>query len=75
MQLSVLHLDLERVPQFPHPLESKLRDLGPEELDVFQVALAAETVRAVFDECPLTDMTIAEKLKMLLDKGYIVATE
>jgi pSer/pThr/pTyr-binding forkhead associated (FHA) protein len=59
----------------PHPLESKLRDLGPEELDVFQVALGAETVRALFDECPLTDLVIAEKLKVLLDKGYVVATE
>ena len=59
----------------PHPLEAKLRDLGPEELDVFQVALGAETVRALFDECSHTDLTIAEKLKVLLDKGYVVATE
>jgi pSer/pThr/pTyr-binding forkhead associated (FHA) protein len=59
----------------PHPLEAKLRDLGPEELDVFQVALGADSIRAVFDECPLTDMTIAEKLKGLLDKGYVVASE
>jgi len=59
----------------PHPLESKLRDLGPEELDVFQVALGAETVRALFDECNHTDLTIAEKLRVLLDKGYVVATE
>lgn len=59
----------------PHPLESKLRDLGPEELDVFQVALGAETVRALFDECSHTDLTIAEKLRVLLDKGYVVATE
>jgi pSer/pThr/pTyr-binding forkhead associated (FHA) protein len=59
----------------PHPLEPKLRDLTPEELDVFQVALGAETVRAVFDECSLTDLAIAEKLKSLLDKGYLLATE
>jgi hypothetical protein len=57
----------------PRPLEPKLRDLGPEELDVFQAALTVGTVRALFDECPLTDLTIAEKLKSLLDKGYLQA--
>jgi pSer/pThr/pTyr-binding forkhead associated (FHA) protein len=59
----------------PHPLEAKLRDLGPEELDVFQVALGADNVRALFDECSHTDLTIAEKLRALLDKGYLIATE
>jgi hypothetical protein len=57
----------------PRPLEPKLRDLAPEELDVFQAALTAGTVRALFDECPLTDLTIAEKLKALLEKGYLQA--
>src|SRR5262245_36828524 len=57
----------------PRPLEPKLRDLAPEELDVFQAALTAGTVRALFDECPLTDLTIAEKLKGLLEKGYLQA--
>ncbi|HEY8924527.1 MAG TPA: DUF4388 domain-containing protein [Polyangia bacterium] len=80
-QLDEYRVHAEKLPPLtatlaiPHPLEAKLRDLGPEELDVFQVALGAETVRAVFDECPLTDMTIAEKLKVLLDKGYVVASE
>ena len=80
-QLDEYAMHLEKLPPptaalaIPHPLESKLRDLGPEELDVFQVALGAETVRALFDECPLTDLVIAEKLKVLLDKGYVVATE
>jgi hypothetical protein len=59
----------------PRPLEPKLRDLGPEELDVFQVALGAESVRALFDESPHTDLTIAEKLKSLLTKGYLIAGE
>ena len=80
-QLDEYRVHAEKLPAMaatlavPHPLEAKLRDLGPEELDVFQVALGAETVRAVFDECPLTDMTIAEKLKVLLEKGYVVASE
>jgi len=59
----------------PRPLEPKLRDLGPEELDVFQVALATDTVRMLFDESPHTDLTIAEKLKVLLDKGYLASGE
>jgi Domain of unknown function (DUF4388) len=80
-QLDEYNLHLQRLPSptaqlaVPHPLEPKLRDLSPEELDVFQVALGAETVRALFDESSHTDLTIAEKLKVLLDKGYLVATE
>jgi hypothetical protein len=57
----------------PRPLEPKLRDLGPEELDVFQAALTAGTLRALFDECPLTDLTVAEKIKSLLEKGFLTA--
>ena len=80
-QLDEYNLHAQKLPPpnatlaVPHPLESKLRDLGPEELDVFQVALGAETVRALFDECSHTDLTIAEKLKSLIDKGYLIATE
>mgnify|MGYP001597314909 CR=1 FL=1 len=50
-----------------------LRDLAPEELDVFQAALTAGTLRALFDECPLTDLTVAEKVKTLLEKGFLTA--
>jgi hypothetical protein len=57
----------------PRPLEPKLRDLAPEELDVFQAALTAGTVKALFDECPLTDLQIAEKLRSLLEKNYLQA--
>ncbi len=80
-QLDEYNMHLQRLPSpsatlaVPRPLEAKLRDLGPEELDVFQVALGAETVRSLFDESSHTDLTIAEKLKVLLDKGYLVATE
>jgi pSer/pThr/pTyr-binding forkhead associated (FHA) protein len=57
----------------PRPLEPKLRDLQPEELDVFQVAMTADTIRTILDESALTDLTTAEKLKVLLEKGYLVA--
>ena len=33
----------------------------------------AGTIRALFDECPLTDLSVAEKLKSLLDKGFLTA--
>jgi pSer/pThr/pTyr-binding forkhead associated (FHA) protein len=78
-QLDEYHLLSEKLPplttaiSIPRPLEPKLRDLGPEELDVFQAALGADTLRTLFDESSLTDLTVAEKLKVLLDKGYLVA--
>jgi len=56
----------------PRPLEPKLRDLAPEELDVFQVAMTADTLRTILDESALTDLTTAEKVKSLLEKGYLV---
>jgi pSer/pThr/pTyr-binding forkhead associated (FHA) protein len=80
-QLDEYNLHAEKLPPqtaalaVPHPLEAKLRDLGPEELDVFQVALGADSVRALFDECSHTDLTISEKLRALLDKGYLIATD
>jgi pSer/pThr/pTyr-binding forkhead associated (FHA) protein len=55
------------------PLKSKLRELSPEELDVFQAALEVKTVGALFDTTPLTDLQIAEKLVTLFEKGYLVA--
>jgi pSer/pThr/pTyr-binding forkhead associated (FHA) protein len=78
-QLDEYNLLAEKLPPttatitIPRPLEPKLRDLSPEELDVFQAALTADTLRTLFDESSLTDLTVAEKLKALLDKGYLIA--
>jgi pSer/pThr/pTyr-binding forkhead associated (FHA) protein len=58
----------------PRPLEPKLRDLGPEELDVFQQAMTADSIRTLLDESSLTDLAVAEKLKSLLDKGFLIAS-
>jgi pSer/pThr/pTyr-binding forkhead associated (FHA) protein len=55
------------------PLKSKLRDLSPEELDVFQAAMEVKTVGALFDQSSLNDLQIAEKLVVLFEKGYLVA--
>ena len=55
------------------PLKSKLRDLTPEELDVFQAALEVKTVAALFDQSSLSDLAIGEKLVQLFEKGVLVA--
>ena len=78
-QLDEYRVQLEKLPSLaaaltvPKPLEPKLRDLAPEELDVFQAALEVNTVGAVFDQSPLSDLLIAEKLRGLLEKGYLAA--
>ena len=30
-------------------------------------------MRALFDKSPLTDLVLAEKLRALIDKGYVTA--
>jgi hypothetical protein len=78
-QLDEYHMLSEKLPpltaslSIPRPLEPKLRELSPEELDVFQAALGADTLRTLFDESHLTDLSVAEKLRTLLDKGYLIA--
>ena len=54
-------------------MKSKLRELSPEELDVFQAAMEVKTVNALFDQSPLSDLDIATKLVSLFEKGYLVA--
>jgi hypothetical protein len=55
------------------PLKGKLRDLSPEELDVFQAAMEVKTVAQLFDQSSLSDLEIAQKLVPLFEKGYLVA--
>jgi hypothetical protein len=78
-QLDEYRVQLEKLPAFsapvgvPRPLKPRLRDLGPDELDVFQAAAEVKTVGALFDHSPLTDLVIAEKLVGLLNRGYLSA--
>jgi hypothetical protein len=78
-QLDEYRVQLEKLPAFsapigvPRPLKARLRELGPEELDVFQAATEVKTVSAVFDHSPLTDLVIAEKLVGLFARGYLNA--
>jgi pSer/pThr/pTyr-binding forkhead associated (FHA) protein len=80
-QLDEYNMHAQKLPPLtaalavPQPLVPKLRDLGPEELDVFQVALGTDSIRSLFDECSHTDLTIAEKLRSLLENGYLIATD
>ena len=79
-QLDEYRVQLEKLPPLtasvtvPKPLTPKLRELTPEELDVFQAVLEGDTTLAgLFDRSPLSDLMLAEKLRALIDKGYVVA--
>lgn len=56
------------------PLTAKLRDLTPEQLDVFQGAIEQTTIEAVFNNCPVDDIEIAKSLAVLIEKGYYKIT-
>jgi uncharacterized protein DUF4388/FHA domain-containing protein len=79
-QLDEYRVAVEKLPPLSatvvvqQPLEPKLRDLGPDELDVFQAAMTATTLAALFDRSPISDLTLAEKLRTLIEKGYLSAS-
>jgi hypothetical protein len=54
------------------PLGVKLRDLGPDELDVFQLALSPTTAQAVLDASRMADLEVARHLVALIQRGYLV---
>jgi hypothetical protein len=54
--------------------ERKLRDLTPEELDVFQYTLNHPLTEEVFNNCPLDDLLVAQTLVGLVQKGYLTAS-
>jgi pSer/pThr/pTyr-binding forkhead associated (FHA) protein len=78
-QIDEYRMHLEKLPPLvspvsvPKPLKAKLRDLSPEELDVFQAAMEVRTLEALFDQMDATDLLIAEKLVTLIEKGYLAA--
>jgi pSer/pThr/pTyr-binding forkhead associated (FHA) protein len=78
-QIDEYRMHLEKLPPFgspigvPRPLKARLRDLTPDEIDVFQTAMEVKTLGAVFDQSSLTDMAIAEKLVGLIARGYLSA--
>jgi hypothetical protein len=54
------------------PLESRLTELTPAELDVFQLALGPPiTIQGVFDRAAGADNEVAAVLSKLLKKKYL----
>lgn len=54
------------------PMDGKLTDLSPTQLDVFQVALETATLDEAFDKSPLTDLETGEAILHLVKKGYLL---
>ena len=57
------------------PLETPLRDLKPEQLDMVQAVLNYGTMKAVIDHAPVTDLEALEAVNELIKASVIVATE
>jgi hypothetical protein len=53
------------------PLEPKLRDLKPEELDVLQAVLPGGTIQSILDCSPDPDVDLAKAIGRLLERGYV----
>lgn len=62
--------EMESRVHIPQPLGKKLRDLKPEELDVFQLALDAPPLRVVFDRSEKPDLETGQALVSLFKQGY-----
>lgn len=61
--------------ELPLPLEPKLTELAPNELEVFQLALNRGTLGATMDASPLSDLDTAEALVRLVERGYLAIGE
>jgi hypothetical protein len=53
------------------PLRAKLRELSPDQLDVFQVAMQQPQLDSVLNNCPLDDVSVAKALSHLIEHGYL----
>jgi hypothetical protein len=58
----------------PTPLAGKLRELSPEELDVFQLVLDHGSLQAVLDNYPGSDLDAYTHLSALLGREFVVVT-
>ena len=81
LELPVVEHELERVElrrgqlaplAVPTPLAGKLRDLTPQELDIFQLVLDHGQVQAVLDNYYGTDLEAAQCLVGLMQREFIV---
>lgn len=62
--------EMESRVLIPQPLTKKLRELKPEELDVFQLALDSPPLRVVFDRSEKPDLETGQALVSLFKQGY-----
>lgn len=79
-QLDELNAMAEKLPPrsapvaVASPLVAKLRDLSPDELDVFQVAMSSPRVGTLLDRSPKSDLETVQILEELLQRGYLVVS-
>ena len=71
-ELSAKLPPFEAIVSIPRPLEPRLRELKPQELDLMQTALDEATVQQIIDQSPQTDLDTAQALLSLLERGYLV---
>jgi len=53
------------------PLEPKLRDLKPEDLDLLQIVVSSPSVEVVFDAVSGTDLETGHAILSLMQRGYL----
>jgi hypothetical protein len=76
-QLDEFNVVKDRLPDLgsriavPTTWKAPLRDLKPEELDVFQASLGATTLQAVLNRSPGSDLDTIQVLDRLVKGGYI----
>ena len=57
------------------PLEPKLRELNPVQLDVLQAILNSPSLDVVFDSVPSTDLEAGQAILFLVQRGYLVSAD
>ena len=65
--------DMQARVTVPLPLEPKLRDLSPEQLDTFQHVLNFDTVSDLLNKTTSDDVATMESLVKLIRDGYVIA--
>jgi hypothetical protein len=80
-QIDELNVIRDRLPELGaqllvrHPLGAKLRDLGPVDLDVFQLAFNHAQLATVLNQSPGTDLDTAKSVLKLIEAGYLDVAE
>jgi len=57
------------------PLEAKLRELSPVQLDVLQAVLNSASLDVVFDSVPNTDLETGQAILFLIQRDYLVPAD